>query len=103
MRPIDHKSNSKLLTLLVLSAIMILNSATASPSGTDFAKMFGLVYNTKYTGAIIDSTLSLSQYYNITDTFTRNLKFQKPPASVATEVENDAIDDEWDYSEDQSE
>ena len=81
-----HISYSKLVTLLVLGSILNLNYVYTSSSGTDFAKMFGLVYNTKYTGAIIDSTLSLSQYYNITDTFTRNLKFQRPPASVATEV-----------------
>lgn len=33
----------------------------------------------------------------------RNAKFYKPPASVADEVKNDAIDDEWDYAEDSGE
>lgn len=42
--------------LLAFALIVTLNFALASPSGTDFAKMFGLVYNTKYTGAIVDNT-----------------------------------------------
>lgn len=43
----------QIVWIVVLSVAFVINTA-ASPSGTDFAKMFGLVYNTKYTGAIID-------------------------------------------------
>lgn len=78
---------------------MSLNIIDAAPAAIDFAKMFGLVYNTKYTGAILDNQLSMSQFWNVTDSLLRNAKFFKPPASVADEVLHDTIDDEWDYNE----
>ena len=85
--------------MAIVLALLTL-STSASPTGTDFAKMFGLVYNTKYTGALNDNTKSLSHFWNITDSFMRNNKFYKPPASVSDEVQNDGIDDEWDYTDD---
>ena len=90
-----------LLGLICLSVNMI----DAAPSAMDFAKMFGLVYNTKYTGAFIEDNkqLSLSYFWNVTDSLTRNIKFYKPPASVADEVLHDTIDDQWDYNETQQE
>ena len=47
---INKSTFMALLGLICLSVNMI----DAAPSAMDFAKMFGLVYNTKYTGAFIE-------------------------------------------------
>jgi hypothetical protein len=50
-----HKSTNSSLLLVVGLLLMSLNIIDAAPAAIDFAKMFGLVYNTKYTGANLDT------------------------------------------------
>lgn len=68
------------MSFVILATLFTSQPQIEATTTTDFATMFGLVYNTKYTGAFIEnSPVSLALNWNITDSLIRNVKFYKPP------------------------
>jgi hypothetical protein len=59
---------------------------------------FNFIENETFYGEIVDLNKSVSPDRNVTDALSRNLKFDKPPRSVQSEVLADSIVDEWEQS-----